>query len=192
MSGEDKSTSPEKMWLMNRFRIPFAVFVLVVALLGIGLRNDPTLVPSPIIGKRVPEFALPKLRSPDQYLRSTDFGGEVILVNVWATWCIGCRQEHRTLLSIAQGGEVPIYGLNYKDTRIDAIRWLDQLGDPYVSTGFDGSGRVGIDFGVYGAPETYVVGADGKIAYKHIGPVTDETWRQTLRPLVRRLMTSAG
>jgi cytochrome c biogenesis protein CcmG/thiol:disulfide interchange protein DsbE len=114
------------------------------------------------------------------------------MVNVWATWCIACRQEHGMLLAIARSGKVPIYGLNYKDNREDAIRWLDRLGDPYVATGVDLSGQVGIDFGVYGVPETYVLESDGFIAYKHIGPITDEVWTRMLLPLIRKLKDARG
>lgn len=175
-----------------RFVLPLAIFVLLVALLGVGLQKDPRLVPSPILGKPVPEFVLPRLRLPQQVLRSTDLKGEVTMVNVWATWCIACRQEHGMLLAIARSGKVPIYGLNYKDNREDAIRWLDRLGDPYVATGVDLSGHVGIDFGVYGVPETYVLESDGFIAYKHIGPITDEVWTRMLLPLIRKLKDARG
>lgn len=177
---------------MMRRLAPIIVFVGLVVLLAFGLTRDPRLVPSPLVGKPAPEFTLPLLHSPEQQLRLADLRGRVTLLNVWATWCLSCRQEHDMLVEIAKSGTVPIYGLDYKDNRDDAKRWLEQLGDPYTAVGFDGDGRVAIDFGVYGAPETYVLGPDGTIAYKHIGPITPEVWERTLLPIVNQLQGGKG
>jgi cytochrome c biogenesis protein CcmG, thiol:disulfide interchange protein DsbE len=167
---------------MTRFYLPLVLFVAVVGYLAIGLTKDPRVVPSPLIGKPIPPFSLPQLRDPEARLSSTDFNAGMVLLNVWATWCVSCRHEHETLLEVAK--QIPIYGLNYKDDREAAIRWLDQLGDPYVATAFDQEGRVGIDFGVYGAPETYLIDGSGVIVYKLIGPMTPDIWNEELLPLV--------
>lgn len=177
---------------MMRRLAPIIVFVGLVVLLAFGLTRDPRLVPSPLLGKPAPEFMLPLLHSPEQQLRLADLRGRVTLLNVWATWCLSCRQEHDMLVEIAKSGTVPIYGLDYKDNRDDAKHWLEQLGDPYTAVGFDGDGRVAIDFGVYGAPETYVLGPDGTIAYKHVGPITPEVWKRTLLPIVNQLQGGKG
>ena len=177
---------------MNRFALPIAVFVVMVGFLAAGLTRDPGLVPSPLIDKPAPEFSLPRLRDPGTQLKLDDLRGSVSLLNVWATWCISCRVEHDMLLEIAATGVVPIYGLNYKDNREDALRWLQQLGDPYRYNGFDESGAVGLDFGVYGAPETYVIGTDATIEYKHIGPITPEVWKAVILPLVLNLKGDTG
>lgn len=177
---------------MMRGLAPIFVFVGLVALLAFGLTRDPRLVPSPLVGKPAPEFTLPLLHAPEQQLRMADLRGRVTLLNVWATWCSACRLEHDMLVAITNSGTVPIYGLDYKDNRDDAKRWLDQLGNPYTAVGFDGDGRVAIDFGVYGAPETYVLGPDGLIAYKHIGPITPEVWERTLWPIVQQLQGPRG
>jgi cytochrome c biogenesis protein CcmG/thiol:disulfide interchange protein DsbE len=177
---------------VNRNLLLIAIFVSVLVLLGLGLRTGEVSLSSVKIQKQIPEFTLPKLRFPDRSLVRSEVLGEVSLINVWATWCVPCRQEHGMLLEIARGGEVPIYGLNYKDNREDAIRWLDQLGDPYVSTGFDDGGRVGAELGVYGVPETYILRPDGSIAYKHVGIITAEGWEKSLLPLVRKLKQANG
>jgi cytochrome c biogenesis protein CcmG/thiol:disulfide interchange protein DsbE len=174
-----------------RFLIPAAVFVGIVALLAIGLQRDPRLVPSPLIGKPAPEFSLPRLEAPERSLGSADLRGRPALLNVWASWCGACREEHALLLAISQSGSVPIYGLNYKDQREDALGWLARLGNPYVATAYDAEGRVAIDFGVYGAPETFVIAADGTILYKHIGPLTETVWQERLLPLVDRLRAAS-
>jgi cytochrome c biogenesis protein CcmG/thiol:disulfide interchange protein DsbE len=175
-----------------RYAAPLLLFMAVVGFLWVGLDRDPTLVPSPLVGKPAPAFVLPTVREPDQTLRLANLAGQVALLNVWATWCFACRAEHEMLLAIARDETVPIYGLNYKDDRADAVRWLNQLGDPYIASGFDQDGRVGIDLGVYGAPETFVLDRNGVIAYKHIGPITAQDWQETIRPLVLRLQGAAG
>ncbi len=169
---------------MTRYLIPIIAFVLLVVVFRVGLERDPTFVPSPLIGKPAPEFRLPRLQYPDQQVTDADLRGQVSLLNVWATWCVGCRQEHATLNEIAARGTVPIYGLNWKDDRDLAIRWLEQLGNPYVATAVDGDGRVAIDWGVYGAPETFLISADGIVLHKHLGPLTRGIWESDFVPLL--------
>ena len=172
---------------MARYLIPLAVFIVLVVLLGIGLKLDPSLVPSPLIDKRVPEFALPRVTQPTETLTSTDLRGHVSLFNVWASWCVACREEHPVLIGLSHSRQVPIYGLNYKDQRVDAVHWLDSFGNPYVASAHDLNGKVGIDFGVYGVPETFVVDQQGVIRYKHIGPISEETVKDVILPLVKKL-----
>ena len=167
--------------------MPLLLFAGVVVLLAIGLTRDPREVPSPLIRKAVPQFALSPVKGRALGLSSGDLKGEVSLVNVFASWCVACRDEHPVLMDLQREGFIPIHGLNYKDRPEDAARWLDTLGDPYTRTGADLDGRVAIDWGVYGVPETFVVDRDGRIAYKHIGAVTPEVLEQKLRPLVSRL-----
>ncbi len=167
--------------------VPVAAFALLVAVFFKGLQLDPSEVPSPLIGKPAPAFDLPALKDPTQRITERNLQGTVSLLNVWATWCAGCRQEHETLLRLAQTGEVPIYGLNYKDDRPAALGWLQQLGDPYVANAFDEEGKAGIDWGVYGAPETFVIDKSGVVRYKHIGPVTPDIIKSRIMPLVRQL-----
>lgn len=172
---------------MLRYLLPAVVFVVLVAFLAVGLSLDPSRVPSPLIGKPAPEFALPLLQDASNTFSNDDLKGEVSLVNVWATWCVACYEEHPVLVALAQSGQVPIYGLNFKDRRAAAMEWLREYGDPYAATAFDKDGRVAIDWGVYGAPETFVVDAQGIVRYKHIGPLTVEDVQQTILPLVNRL-----
>ena len=167
--------------------LPLAVFIVMAVILGIGLTKDPRLVPSPLIGKPVPEFSLPPVQGHTLGLATADLKGEVALVNVFASWCVACREEHPVLLELAKKGIVPIHGLDYKDKPADGQAWLDELGDPYTRTGADIAGRVGIDWGVYGVPETFVVDRNGVIAYKQIGPVTPKALEDTILPLVRKL-----
>jgi len=172
---------------MNRFLIPIAVFGALLVLFTIGLRFDPRVVPSPLIGRPAPAFALPRLHTPEQFLANSDLRGQVSLINVWASWCAACRIEHDHLLKLAREGRVPIYGLNYKDQREPALEWLRQFGDPYLASAFDESGRVGIDFGVYGVPETFVVDREGVIRYKHIGPLDADSLNGHILPLLAEL-----
>jgi len=169
---------------MARYLLPVIVFLLMVPIFVVGLNRDPSELPSPFLGKPAPEFSLPTLRDPARTVGSSDYSGELALVNVWATWCVGCRQEHGYLMELAGSGEIPIYGINWRDDRGDALAWLAQLGDPYVASGFDGDGRVGIDWGVYGAPETFLVGPDGTVLHKHLGPLDAETWQRDFRPRI--------
>ena len=172
--------------------MPLAVFGALVIVLGIGLTRDPREVPSPLIGKPVPTFELPPVKGRSQGLASSDLVGEVSLVNVFASWCVACRAEHPVLVDLARRHIVPIHGLNYKDAPDDAARWLDQWGDPYTRTGADVDGRVGINWGVYGVPETFVIAPDGRIAYKQIGPMTPEFVRDKLLPMIEQLRKQAN
>ncbi len=172
---------------MNHYIIPLLIFFTLIAIFGIGLNYDPRRVPSPLIDKPMPVFSLPRLKEPDAILSTDDLGGEVVLLNVWASWCIACRQEHPILTEMAENRNVKIYGLNYKDMREKALRWLEQHGDPYIISAFDQNGKVGIDLGVYGVPETYVLDRNGIIRYKHIGPITRDVMDSTILPLIQRL-----
>lgn len=177
-------------WLV--YLIPGLVFLGVTLLLGIGLTLKPREIPSALIGKAIPEFALPPVQGRSLGLSSADLIGEVSLVNVFASWCVPCRQEHPLFTRLAATGAVPIHGLNYKDAPADAAKWLDTLGDPYTRTGADRDGRVAIDWGVYGVPETFVVTADGRIAHKHIGPLTQKDLDEAILPLIERLRKETG
>jgi len=172
---------------MTRFAIPIAVFVALVALLGVGLKLDPREVPSPLIGKPAPHFELPQLRETTRTFTERDMRGKVWMLNVWASWCVSCRAEHPVLLDLAASGTVPIYGLNYKDKREDGLAWLKGMGDPYTLSIYDFDGRVGIDYGVYAVPETYVIDKAGVIRYKRIGPLTPQIVKEKVLPLVREL-----
>ena len=161
--------------------------------LAVGLTLNPREVPSPLIGKPVPAFDLPPVKGRTLGLSSADLGkGEVALVNVFASWCVACREEHPVLMDLKERGLVPIHGLNYKDQPDDAARWLAEWGDPYTRTGADVDGRVGIDWGVYGVPETFVIGPDGRIAYKYIGPITPEFVSEQLMPMIADVMKGAA
>lgn len=170
-----------------RLFLPLAAFVVLAAVLGVGLQLNPREVPSPFIGKPAPAFNLPLVHDPQRQISSESLRGKVWLLNVWASWCVACRVEHPVLVDLARLNAVPIYGLNYKDDRRAAMEWLRQFGDPYVASLSDRDGRVGIDYGVYGVPETFVIDRAGVVRHKHIGPVTQEVWERDLLPLVRRL-----
>ena len=167
-----------------KFFIPAGAFLVLVAIFYVGLYQDPTLVPSPFIGKPAPVFELPSLHNPNATVSNADMAGEFALLNVWASWCPGCRQEHETLLWIAEQGIVPIYGLNWKDERAAGLKWLQRLGNPYKLVAFDYDNVVGIDWGVYGAPETFLIDSNGIIQYKLIGPMTPEIWQSEFMPLI--------
>jgi cytochrome c biogenesis protein CcmG/thiol:disulfide interchange protein DsbE len=172
---------------MIRYLLPLAAFIILVAFLLVGLNLNPRKVPSPLIGKPAPIFKLQQLHEPEKILESKDNLGKVWLLNVWASWCASCRDEHPLLVQLAKSDVVPIYGLNYKDKRDLAIQWLDQLGNPYTKSVMDTEGRVGIEYGVYGVPETYVIDKSGVIQYKQIGPVTVDVLEKTILPLVKEL-----
>lgn len=175
----------------KRWPLPYVAillsFLALVVILGIGLTLDPRKVPSPLIGKPVPEFSLPPVKGRTLGLSSANLKGEVSLVNVFASWCVSCRDEHPLFMDLRRQGVIPIHGLNYKDQPDDAARWLAELGDPYTRTGADLDGRVAIDWGVYGVPETFLIDRDGRIAYKQIGPITPRILDEELLPRIRRL-----
>lgn len=170
-----------------RYLLPLFIFIGLVAFLLKGLDMNPREIPSPLIGKPVPEFNLPRLKVEGESITQEALKGKVALLNVWATWCVSCRAEHRTLVQLARTGKVDIYGLNWKDDRAGAIAWLDQLGDPYVANAFDKIGRTAIDLGVYGAPETFVIDKKGMIRYKHAGPLSIALLQEKILPLVEQL-----
>ena len=172
---------------MKKFIIPIAMFALLGLLLAYGLKLDPRRIPSPLVDKPLPAFSLPTLDNPKKLLTNADLNGRVVLVNVWASWCVACKQEHPVLMALAREKQVPIIGLNYKDQRADARRMLDAEGNPYEVSIVDADGRVGIDWGVYGVPETFVIDKQGIIRYKQIGPISPEVWEQTLLPLIKKL-----
>lgn len=174
-----------------RLLLPLLVFGLLVVLLGKGLVLNPSEVPSPLIDKAAPDFNLPRLHDPAAVISNKDMAGKVWMLNVWASWCVSCRQEHPLLVDLARRGIVPIYGLNYKDTREEAITWLQRLGNPYLESAFDADGRVGMDYGVYGVPETYVIDAQGMIRYKQIGPVNADVLQDKILPLIQELQGKA-
>jgi cytochrome c biogenesis protein CcmG, thiol:disulfide interchange protein DsbE len=170
-----------------RFAIPLAAFVVLAGFLAVGLNLDPHEVPSPLIGKPAPTFALTRLDDGAKTIRRDDMLGKVWILNVWASWCVACREEHPHLLDFARTKRVPLLGLNYKDTRRDGLAWLARLGDPYDASLFDGDGRVGIDFGVYGVPETFVIDKQGVVRFKQIGPVTPDVLKTRIVPLLEQL-----
>ena len=175
---------------MKRYLLPLAIFLVLAGFLAVGLNRDPRQVPSPLINKPAPDFKLPRLDAPEQMLSTQDLRGQVWLLNVWASWCVACRQEHPLLVELARAGTVKVYGLNYKDKREDALGLLRKSGNPYLTSLSDTEGLVGIDYGVYGVPETFVIDKQGEIRYKQIGPITAESLRDTLLPLVARLEAS--
>ena len=173
------------------FLVPLALFLLLAGFLAYGLKLDPREVPSPLIDKPAPVFSLPQLQSPDTKLSLQDMKGQVWLLNVWASWCVACRQEHPVLVDFASTHVVPMIGLNYKDQSPDALRWLDEFGNPYTTSIVDADGRVGIDFGVYGVPETFLIDKQGVIRYKQIGPVTPDALQNLIIPKIRELQGAA-
>lgn len=170
-----------------RALIPLIAFLVLVIFLAIGLTRDPKKIPSPLIGKPAPEFVLPAVLQPTQKVSHTDFLGKVAIFNVWASWCVACREEHPLMVAFAKSHHTPVYGLNYKDQRSDAIRWLQAFGNPYVNSAYDVTGTVGIDWGVYGVPETFLIDKKGIIRYKQIGPVTEDIINNEILPLIQTL-----
>ncbi|HET9652665.1 MAG TPA: DsbE family thiol:disulfide interchange protein [Usitatibacter sp.] len=170
-----------------KFIIPLVVFVGLVAFFAVGLTRDPREVPSPFIDKPAPEFKLQQLHDANATFDPQQMRGKVWLLNVWASWCVSCRVEHPLLVEMSRKKLVPIIGLNYKDQRADGQQWLDKFGNPYALSAFDVEGKVGIDYGVYGVPETFVIDKQGVIRYKQIGPITPEALDKTLMPLIRKL-----
>jgi len=170
-----------------KFVIPLAIFIVLVGFLARGLKLDPREVPSPLIGKPAPAFQLTRLDAPDQTLKRDELLGKVWILNVWASWCAPCREEHPVLVDFARRKLVPVYGLNYKDTRANGQAFLKQLGNPYEASLFDGDGRVGIDYGVYGVPETFVIDRQGVVRLKLVGPLTPDSVRTRIEPLLKEL-----
>ena len=170
--------------------IPLALFAVLVGFLAVGLRLDPHEVPSPLVNKPAPAFKIAQLEQPDAQFSPDDLKGKVWVLNVWASWCVACRQEHPVLMAFARAKLAPLIGLDYKDQRKDAMGVLKRAGNPYDLTAFDGDGRVGIDYGVYGVPESYVIDKAGVIRYKHIGPITEDALQQTIIPLINELKKS--
>ncbi len=174
---------------MMRFIWPLVAFLVLVAFLYVGLGLNPHEVPSPLIGKPAPAFTLPQLQDTAKQFSAQDMKGKVWLLNVWSSWCVSCREEHPVLLELSRQNIVPIYGLDYKDKREDGLGWLERGGNPYVLSASDIEGRVGIDYGVYGVPETYVIDKQGVIQYKEIGPVTPQNLQNKILPLVAQLQS---
>ncbi len=174
---------------MNRYLVPLIIFSILIFALWIGLDPDRNLsdLPSPLIDKPAPEFDLPSLTDETQRVSSASLGNKMALVNIWATWCVGCRQEHGFLNELAESGQIPIYGINWRDQRPAALEWLRQLGDPYAASGYDEDGRVGIDWGVYGAPETFLIAADGTVLFKQLGPLDWALWERNFIPLIEAM-----
>ena len=170
-----------------KFGVPFLVFVILVGFFAVGLTRDPREVPSPLIDKAAPQFQLTQLESPDRRFSPEEMRGKVWLLNVWASWCVSCRVEHPLLVQMSRTQQVPIVGLDYKDQRADGMKWLATHGDPYLLSAFDDEGKVGIDYGVYGVPETFVIDKQGVIRYKQIGPITKEALETKILPLVKKL-----
>jgi cytochrome c biogenesis protein CcmG/thiol:disulfide interchange protein DsbE len=173
---------------MNRLLLlPLALFIVLVGFLLVGLRRDPHEVPSPLINKSAPEFQLPQLQQATATFSAREMRGKVWLLNFWGTWCVACRDEHPLLVQYAKTAVVPIYGVDYKDERAAALQWLNEFGNPYTLTAFDVDGRVSIDYGVYGAPESYLIDRNGVIRFKQIGPITEDVWQNKIVPLVKEL-----
>lgn len=172
---------------MGRYLIPLGIFIVLVGFLAVGLNLNPREVPSPLIDKPAPAFSVPQLHQADKTISRDDLKGKVWLLNVWASWCVSCRQEHPVLVDLAKSGAVPIYGLNYKDQREAGLKWLAEHGNPYVISAYDQDGRVGIDYGVYGVPETFLIDKAGVIRKKIIGPVTPEKVKEIILPMVKEL-----
>ena len=170
-----------------KFLLPLLLFVALAVLLAVGLGRDPKEVPSPLIGKPAPSFALTRLDDPQVVITRDDLLGRVWMLNVWASWCVACRQEHPLLVDFARRKTVALFGLNYKDQRSEGQRWLAQFGNPYDASLVDADGKVGIDFGVYGVPETFIIDKQGVVRFKHIGPITPEVLRERIEPLLKQL-----
>lgn len=190
----DPSVSPGVYWNRRRLllALPALGFAGLAGVFAVGLNRDPSKLPSMLIGQKTPNFNLPPVKGRTFGLASSNLLGEVSLVNVFASWCVACRAEHPIFMRLSRDKTVPIHGINYKDAPDDAAQWLNTMGDPYTRTGADLDGRVAINWGVYGVPETFVVGADGIIAYKHIGAVTPETLSTTILPMVEHLREGAA
>jgi cytochrome c biogenesis protein CcmG/thiol:disulfide interchange protein DsbE len=173
-----------KSW---KFWLPLVIFIGLVALLLFGLTQDPREVPSPLVDHPIPTFDLPDLQNPNKRITDQDLRGQVVLFNVWASWCYACRAEHEMLMHLAQNSTIKLIGLNWKDQRTDALAVLENTGNPYAMIGYDPDNDVGIDWGVYGAPETFIIDRQGMIRHKHIGPIDQRVWDETLQPLINTI-----
>lgn len=169
------------------FILPLTAFVALLAYFSIGLQRDPSRIPSVLIDKPAPQFDLPAIEGRDVGFSTDDLKGEVSLVNFFGSWCVSCRIEHPLLMQLAQEGEIPIYGIDWKDPPGAGAAWLERHGDPYTLIGDDADGRVAIDFGITGAPETFIIDRSGRIRYKYAGPITPQIWEQDLLPIIRKL-----
>ena len=178
---------------MMRYIAPLVVFGLLVVLFVKGLDPERNIneLPSPFLGKDAPTFDLPRLKMPQERVSSGDYAGEFALVNFWATWCVGCREEHPFLMELSRETDIPIYGIDWRDQRQPALDWLERLGDPYVASGFDGDATTGIDWGVYGAPETFLIGPDGRVLHKHLGPLSRRSWEEDFLPKIEAERSSS-
>lgn len=192
MSSSDALTASGRKQQQLRYLVPLTAFVVLTLIFGLGLTRDPRILPSALIGKSVPQFVLPPIKGRTLGLSSADLRGEVSLVNVFASWCVECKLEHPLLMQMKAAHDLPIHGLNYKDNPDDAEKWLKTNGDPYTRTGADLDGRAGIEWGVYGVPETFVIAKDGHIAYKHIGPLSPDALEKKIFPLVRKLQEQSS
>ncbi len=175
-----------------RFALPLVIFLLIIFLLWRGLNLQPSLIPSPLLNKPAPTFSLPTLFDPTKMVTNKDLLGRVTLVNVWATWCVACREEHMALLQLAKYEHVYFLGINYKDDVLAAKKWLQQYGNPYQMIAVDQTGQAAIDWGVYGTPETFVVDKKGIIRYKQVGPIDAEAWENHLKPLIATLQNESA
>lgn len=171
---------------MLKFVVPLIAFGLLVGVFikGLDPERDLKKLPSPFLGKEAPHFDLPRLKVPNERISNQAYDGEVAIVNFWATWCVGCRQEHGFLMELSRTSDVPIYGIDWRDQREPALQWLSQLGDPYVASGFDADSVTGINWGVYGAPETFLIGKDGSVLLKHLGPLSRDAWENDFLPAI--------
>jgi len=176
--------------MKTKFLIPLVLFIGLVVFLAVGLNRDPHEVPSPLINKNAPAFEIPQLADSSKTFSPASMKGQVWVLNVWASWCVACREEHPVLVELAKSQMAPVIGLDYKDKREDALAMLAKQGNPYILSAFDANGRVGIDYGVYGVPETYIIDKAGVIRFKHIGPITSQILNQKIYPLVSELKKS--
>jgi len=176
--------------MRTKFLIPLLLFVVLVGFLAVGLNRDPQEDPSPLINKPAPAFEIAQLEQSNKTFSPASMKGQVWILNVWASWCVACREEHPVLVELAKSQVAPVIGLDYKDKREDALAMLARQGNPYVLSAYDANGRVGIDYGVYGVPETYVIDRAGVIRFKHIGPITSQILNQKIYPLVNELKKS--
>jgi cytochrome c biogenesis protein CcmG/thiol:disulfide interchange protein DsbE len=172
---------------VNRFLFPLGLFAVLLGFLAVGLNRDPHEVPSPLVGKPAPDFLVPQLTDQTKTFAPKEMLGKVWLLNVWASWCVSCRQEHPVLVEYSKSHNIVVVGLDYKDQRDDGMRWLRQFGDPYLLSAFDADGRVGINYGVYGVPETYLIDKAGVIRYKQIGPITPDVMDKKILPMMKEL-----